>query len=134
MMNSIILRMTLLILSWFVTTKQNNMIQISSFSCVFFHTHSSSPLKSKMQNYTQNPLDCWKGNAIPARSSKYYTYKFLHCNNFDKTCQNKTWIYIKFEIMCDYFAKEKKKVAKVTFFLYNIFEVKENENIINKRR
>ena len=33
--------------------------------------------------------------------------------------------------MCDYFAKEKKKVAKVTFFLYNNFEVKENENIIN---
>ena len=29
---------------------------------------------------------------------------------------------------------EKKKVAKVTFFLYNNFEVKENENIINKRR
>ena len=36
--------------------------------------------------------------------------------------------------MCDYFVKEKKKVAKVTFFLYNNFEVKENENIINKRR
>ena len=43
-------------------------------------------------------------------------------------------IYINFEIICDYFAKEKKKVAKVTFFLYNNFEVKENENIINKRR
>ena len=39
MMNSIILRMTLLILSWFVTTKQNNMIQISSFSYVLFFTH-----------------------------------------------------------------------------------------------
>ena len=30
-----------------------------------------------MQNYTQNPLDCWKGNAIPARSSSYYTYRIL---------------------------------------------------------
>ena len=134
MINSIILRMTLLILSWFVTIKQNNMIQISSFSCVFFHTHSSSPLKSKMQNYTQNPLDYWKGNAIPARSSKYYTYIKYDCKQEGIRCQNKTWIYIKFEIMCDYFAKEKKKVAKVTFFLYNNFEVKENENIINKRR
>ena len=39
MMNSIILRMTLLILSWYVTTKQNNMIQISSLSYVLFFTH-----------------------------------------------------------------------------------------------